>query len=327
MGGSPARKRTRIRRIYAEMDVVLPPREEVSVPVRIVRSSRRNKPFVGVTENRRKLLGVVNGLKQFRQYLLGKHFVIRTDHAALSWLRRTPEPMPQLARWLTLIEHDYEVVHREGRRHANADGLSRRPATDEVDSFHEGTKVANGGPPKLNVIDRTNNEADSFPGEETLSVRESLASLQSEDPELGPIIRMRLNSVQKPSIGEVMTESELTKRMWNQWEQLEVHEGLVYRRNEGKPGEQNALQLLVPRRSVTDVIRRSHEGATGGHFGIKRTIDQVKRRFYWSTWKDDIIRFCRMCPNCNEYHRGKLSRQGPLQPVIAGAPNERYYMH
>ena len=44
---------------------------------------------------RKELLAVVVGLKHFRQYLLGRHFVIRTDHAALSWLRKTPEPMPQ----------------------------------------------------------------------------------------------------------------------------------------------------------------------------------------------------------------------------------------
>jgi len=35
--------------------------------------------------------------------------------------------MPHLARWLTFIEEfDYEVVHRDGRKHSNADGLSRR---------------------------------------------------------------------------------------------------------------------------------------------------------------------------------------------------------
>jgi len=78
-----------------------------------------------------ELLGIVHGLKHFRQYLLGRHMVIRTDHAALSWLRRTPEPMPQLARWLTFIEeYDYEVQHREGKKHGNADGLSRRPRTE-----------------------------------------------------------------------------------------------------------------------------------------------------------------------------------------------------
>ena len=34
---------------------------------------------------RKELLAIVYGLKQYKQYLLGRHFVIRTDHAALSW--------------------------------------------------------------------------------------------------------------------------------------------------------------------------------------------------------------------------------------------------
>jgi len=33
---------------------------------------------------RKELLAVVYGLKQFRQCLYGQHFIIRTDHAALS---------------------------------------------------------------------------------------------------------------------------------------------------------------------------------------------------------------------------------------------------
>ena len=32
------------------------------------------------------------------------------------------------------------------------------------------------------------------------------------------------------------------------------------------------------------------------------------------------ILFGSRCPNCNEYFRGKLVRQGPLQPVIADTP-------
>jgi len=94
---------------------------------------------------RKELLAVVYGLKQYKQYLLGRHIVIRTDHAALSWLRKTAEPMPQLARWLTLIEqYDYEVVHRPGVKHSNADGLSRRPviSKDEPDEVSKSEQNA-----------------------------------------------------------------------------------------------------------------------------------------------------------------------------------------
>ena len=42
---------------------------------------------------RKELLAVVHFLKLFKQYLLGRQFRVRTDHAALVWLRRTPDPI------------------------------------------------------------------------------------------------------------------------------------------------------------------------------------------------------------------------------------------
>ena len=81
---------------------------------------------------RRELLAVVYGLKTYRQYLLGRKFVIRTDHSALQSLRRTPEPIGQQARWQSFIEQfTFTITHRPGIRHRNADALSRRPVHDE----------------------------------------------------------------------------------------------------------------------------------------------------------------------------------------------------
>jgi len=53
---------------------------------------------------------------------------VRTDHAALQWLRKIPEPVGQQACWNGFLEEiEYDIVHRKGKRHANADALSRRP--------------------------------------------------------------------------------------------------------------------------------------------------------------------------------------------------------
>ena len=77
---------------------------------------------------RKELLAAVFFMKYFRQYLLGRHFLLRTDHAALKWLRRTPEPIGQQSRWLKILEEfDFAIEHRPGAKHANADALSRRP--------------------------------------------------------------------------------------------------------------------------------------------------------------------------------------------------------
>ena len=53
---------------------------------------------------RKELLAVVKALRKFRMYLLGRSFLLRTDHSALRWLRLTPAPFRQQGRWMVEIE-------------------------------------------------------------------------------------------------------------------------------------------------------------------------------------------------------------------------------
>ena len=83
---------------------------------------------------RRELLAIIHAMKLWKTYLLGqKEVVLRTDHAALQFLCKTPEPTGQQARWLSFIEtFDLIVEHRRGSSHGNADALSRRPCELEA---------------------------------------------------------------------------------------------------------------------------------------------------------------------------------------------------
>ena len=91
-------------------------------------SRKLSKAEINYCVTRKELLAVVNFLKYFHHYLLGRRFRVRTDHAALQWLRRIPEPVGQQVRWIGYMEEfDFEIVHRAGNRHGNADSMSRRP--------------------------------------------------------------------------------------------------------------------------------------------------------------------------------------------------------
>ena len=73
---------------------------------------------------RHEILALVWAIKHFCPYLYGRHFTVRTDHASLRWLQSFHEPEGQVARWLEcLSEYDFEVVHRPGTKHTNADAL------------------------------------------------------------------------------------------------------------------------------------------------------------------------------------------------------------
>ena len=80
---------------------------------------------------RQEMVAIIKAIKHFRPHLYGKKFLVRTDHASLSWLMRVKQPTGQLARWLeTLSEYDFTLQHRRGLRHNNADGLSRQSCGD-----------------------------------------------------------------------------------------------------------------------------------------------------------------------------------------------------
>jgi len=224
---------------------------------------------------RRELLAIIYGLKTYKQYLLGRHFVIRSDHAALQWLRRTPEPMAQLARWLVFIEQfDFDILHREGSRHGNADGLSRKPVVDDDDdllvrrSSGETLPVEPGN--NVDVVDGSAGEHPDLPGE-------LLADMQLLDPEIGPVARLRLQQSEKPSIEQLLPESEAAKMLHSQWNLLVVVDGVLYRRWCSKEGKPDVLQLLVPATLRQDYMSQAH---SGGHLGVRRTLDQVQRRAF-----------------------------------------------
>lgn len=98
---------------------------------------KRVVPFASRTLNKaernfcvtdRELLAVRNFVEYFRHYLLGRGFILRTDHQALKWLFSLNEPKGRVARWIEVLStYVFEVQYRPGKKHGNADVLSRCP--------------------------------------------------------------------------------------------------------------------------------------------------------------------------------------------------------
>src|SRR5271156_740912 len=112
------------------------------------KSLTKSQGNYGATQ--RELYSLVFFIEYWRHYLLGRRFICRIDNVALKWIKDSKHHSKLLNRWLTILEnsnvelptdplsrlqeHEYDVVHRGGRIHANADGLSRYPH-DEVNAL------------------------------------------------------------------------------------------------------------------------------------------------------------------------------------------------
>ena len=91
---------------------------------------------------RKELLAVVVFVQHYEHYLLGRPFLIRTDHASLAWLMRFKRIGGQLCRWLEyLARFSYSIQHRSGQKHSNADGLSRILQEVSCDCYEAGKQL------------------------------------------------------------------------------------------------------------------------------------------------------------------------------------------
>lgn len=109
------------------ISAVLSQVQEGSERVIAYASKKLNDQQQKYSVTRRELLAVITFMNHFRHYLLGQKFVLRTDHSSLRWIFEFKDPRGQVARWLEVLsQYNFDIEHRPGTKHQNADSLSRR---------------------------------------------------------------------------------------------------------------------------------------------------------------------------------------------------------
>ena len=114
----------------------------VAYASRLLKGPERN---YGITE--REALAMIWAMERFRYFLLGRKFVVKTDHKALEEIRRKKEfGSKRIQRWLERIdEFDFEIDYVPGVYLVQADAMSRSLESDIQDleagvlELHEST--------------------------------------------------------------------------------------------------------------------------------------------------------------------------------------------
>ena len=69
---------------------------------------------------------------------------------------------------------------------------------------------------------------------------------------------MRIEDKKRPEWNEISNQSAVIKTLWRQWDRLEIHQGLLYRKWIENETEE-FLQLLVPTSKRQEAIRYFHD--------------------------------------------------------------------
>ena len=267
---------------------------------------------------KREMLAVVAMCIQFRSYLRGARFTLRTDHKSLVWLHRFKDTEGMLSRWLhSLQQFQFSIIHRPGKDHGNADGLSRAPSSPcrqctrpdcppatliQCDSDQPFDSASTGSSEDADLVPvqsgedwiaRLDDDLSRPDGTSGDSFR--ISSLQKEDP-----VCMTLHAWvvvdEFPAWAEVKSMLPELRSLWHHRNNLSVDEnGTLWRK---RSSQSTQLQLLVPKAGRERLFLSYHASLYGGHLGRTRTLARLADRFYWSGMADDVKDWLSQCVAC-----------------------------
>jgi transposase InsO family protein len=151
---------------------------------------------------------------------------------------------------------------------------------------------------------------------------DDLANLQLSDPDIGPILQLKLADSDYPSYRSISGESLSVKALRQHWRHLSVDNGILYRKLVvlDRPTRH---QIVLPRTLRHSVMGQLHCEPTSGHLGMVKSMERVKHRFYWVGWRSDVSRFVSHCEACNVMKRPHRKIPVPLTQQLFGEAFER----
>ena len=226
-------------------------------------------------------LAIIFGVKHFRQYLLGRHFTIYSDHKPLQHLFSENKAIPAMAsariqRWaLVLSAYNYDIVFKPGSQNANADVLSRLPLAD--------------GPSQVPLP------------EETVLLLEALqfspitAAQIKAWTDHDPILSQVRDLVMK---GWTTTTNPELSPYQRRKDELSIHDGCLLW----------GSRVIVPPPGRNKVMADLHEG----HPGICRMKQLARCYVWWPNMDHELEQKVKECNNCQMMQ--KSPAQIPMHP-------------
>lgn len=84
----------------------------------------------------KEMLAILQAIRTWRPYILGRKFIIQTDQRSLKYLVEQRIVTPEQQNWVSkLLGYDYEIVYKPGKENHVADALSRVSGSPSLNSL------------------------------------------------------------------------------------------------------------------------------------------------------------------------------------------------
>ena len=157
------------------------------------------------------------------------------------------------------------------------------------------------------------NPLDEFPDLTDNLISLNLADEQQKDTDIRTVISWIQQNNQQPDLKYASTN---LKKYHKHFNRLILEGNVLYRNFYDDTGKVLHKQFCVPKHLWKETIYRLHNSQTAGHLGIKATIQEFRKRFYYPGFTEHFISFIKNCLTCLQLNRVPKSHITPkLKPV------------
>ncbi|CAG2224657.1 unnamed protein product [Mytilus edulis] len=125
----------------------------------------------------------------------------------------------------------------------------------------------------------------------------SLKEIQNNDHDL-KIVTEWVEKDERPDYKDISDKGFFLRSLWNQWNNLELRDGLIYRRFEDPVTKIVKMQAIIPLSERKKVLQFSHDDKCSAHLGIHKTLAKIRQSYYWPGLQNDVRTYINGCDKC-----------------------------
>ncbi|CAJ2667675.1 unnamed protein product [Trifolium pratense] len=237
----------------------------------------------------KELMALVLSIQHWRHYLLGKKFLVYTDHKSLKHFLQQRVSSPDQQCWLAkLLGYQFEVLYKPGPDNKAADALSRCYGEEEMKVLMSSSQRLGGQMPFQNLTQDADLDLNVMVSSPQWLEGQKLLKEAAQDAQIQKLI------------------SELTDNPDSKPGYV-VQQGILFYHG----------RLVIPATSpsIPILLAEFHSTPIGGHSGFLRTYRRIAANIYWVGMQKVVRDFVRACDICQRQKYTATTPGGLLQPL------------